>query len=112
MTTTKSTPSYRAGFHPVGGGGGLGGGGVGEQGGSFPPPPQEFDFNLIKHHNIKVNHQIKPLAFIFDQNYPRQSKGIKEIFMNMRPKELGMLNTPTHLSYFHPKFLSLDETLQ
>ena len=22
-----------------------------------------------------------------------------------------MLNTPTHLSHFHPKFLSLDETL-
>ena len=29
----------------------------------------------------------------------------------IRPKELGMLNTPTHLSRFHPKFLSLDETL-
>lgn len=26
-------------------------------------------------------------------------------------KEHGMLNTLTHLSCFHPKFLSLDETL-
>ena len=29
----------------------------------------------------------------------------------MYSKELGVLNTPTHLSHFHPKFLSLDETL-
>ena len=29
----------------------------------------------------------------------------------MRPKKLGMLNMPTHLSRFHPKFLLLDETL-
>ena len=26
-------------------------------------------------------------------------------------QELGVLNTPTHSSRFHPKFLSLDETL-
>ena len=34
-----------------------------------------------------------------------------EEFPKIHPKELGMLNRPTHLSRFHPKFLSLDETL-
>ena len=29
----------------------------------------------------------------------------------MCPKKLGVLNTPNHLSRFHSKFLSLDETL-
>ena len=55
--------------------------------------------------------QIKPLVFVVIKNYPRQSVGIKEILLKIRPKELGKLNTPTHLSCFHPKFLSLDETL-
>ena len=54
---------------------------------------------------------MKPLAFVFDQNYPKQSGGIKEILLKIRPKELGVLNMPTHLLRFHPKFLLLDETL-
>ena len=39
-----------------------------------------------------VSHQIKPLAFVLDQNYPRKSGGIKEIVLKIRPNELGMLN--------------------
>ena len=55
---------------------------------------------------------VKLLAFVFDQKLPKQSGGIKEILLKILcPKELGVLNTPTHLLHFHPKFLLLDETL-
>ena len=80
--------------------------GGGAIGGPPPPPPP----TLIKS-SIKISHQFKPLAFVFDQKIPEQSGGIKEILLKIRPKELGVLNMPTHLLCFHPKFLSLDETL-
>ena len=50
-------------------GGGGGGGGGGGQGEASPPnslASPSKNLTLIKH-NITVNHQIKSLAFVFDQ---------------------------------------------
>ena len=89
----------------------MGGGGGGGQGGNFPPK----NLILIKLSMIiiiTISHQIKPLAYLFlIKDYTQQSGGIKQILLKIRPKEFGVLNTLTHLLYFHPKFLSLDETL-
>ena len=63
----------------------------GGTGGKLPPPK-----NFIKHQNN--NHNKSPnqtTSICFDQKLP------KEILLKIRPKELSVLNTPTHLSHFH-----------
>ena len=60
---------------------------------------------------LYISH-LKPLALnlLITQNNLKKFKGSDSPKLICH-KELGMLNTPTHLSRLHPKFLSLDEIL-
>ena len=78
-------------------------GGGEDSGGS--PPPQEFDF---KHQNFITSHQIKPLAFL--SKITQNNLRLEELKGSPKSMFRGTWHA-THLLRFHPKFLSLDETL-